>query len=183
MPSVGTESWADRPWKKTQSHYAETIRRAWSVVWVEWPRSAQSGVCSSSPSESALAQKQPRSQQLNHLNFSSHNTSSPNPRQLHISFALDLGQTKQRKVHDLGAASEQNCRHLHRWFKGPLRLHRPHLLQQLPPLRRGTHLRATESDTEGFCSNNWGVQLASGKVYSNSHGAQQQALFHNLHRL
>ena len=71
MPSVGTESWVDRPWKKTQSHYAETIRRAWSVVWVEWwwPPSVQSGVCSSSPSESALA--------------------LPTP---HCSLALDLGQ-------------------------------------------------------------------------------------------
>lgn len=72
MPSVGTESWADRPWKRTQSHYAEALRRAWSVVWVEWwgPPSAQSGVCSSSPSESAQA--------------------LPTP---HCGLALDLGQT------------------------------------------------------------------------------------------
>lgn len=170
MPSVGTESWADRPWKRTQSHSAETIRRAWSVVWVEWwgPPSAQSGVCSSSPSESALAlptphctlaldlgqtgpgrrchKKQPKSQQLNHLNFSGHNTSSPNPRQLHITALHWIWDKQNRKEHDLGAASEQNCRHLYRWFKGPLWLHRPYLLQQLPPLWQGMHSRATEAD-------------------------------------
>ena len=56
-----------------------------------------------------MPQKQPKSQQLNHLNFSGHNTSSPNPRQFHITALHWIWDKQNRKVHDLGAASEQTA--------------------------------------------------------------------------